>query len=188
MVAAVAVRLSGRQMALAWTGIDIKLTHEQRLGAADALDFFTLIYAYQCGCGHMDMGHSRACLDDGVLRYKRKWGASIYRKKLPQGSILIAPLTSSPAVFSLLANVRFITLDDGRLVCRTILPPGLPEGELEGFLKHTWVDGLQRVRFLTQATVSSEVTRQFPWAEFVAFDTTDTPLEKFIASVPVLQD
>ena len=115
VVAAVAVRLSGRQMALAWTGIDIKLTHEQRLGAADALDFFTLIYAYQCGCGHMDMGHSRACLDDGVLRYKRKWGASIYRKKLPQGSILIAPLTSSPAVFSLLANVRFITLDDGRL-------------------------------------------------------------------------
>jgi hypothetical protein len=185
VVAAVAVRLSNRQMTLAWTGIDTELPPAQRLGAADALDFFSLIYAYQCGCSHMDMGHSRACLDDGVLRYKRKWGASVYRKKLPQGSILIAPLTSSPAVFSLLANARFITLDGGRLVCRTILPMSLREEEVEGFLKHTWIDGLQRVRFLTRAAMSDEATRRFSWAEFVTLGPADRLLEQFMASVPV---
>ncbi len=185
VVAAVAVRLSNRQMTLAWTGMDTELTPAQRLGAADALDFFSLIYAYQRGCSHMDMGHSRACLDDGVLRYKRKWGASVYRKKLPQGSILIAPLTSSPAVFSLLANARFITLDGGRLVCRAILPMSLREEELEGFLKHTWIDGLQRVRFLTHGAMSDEAARRFSWAEFVPFNPADRPLEQFMASVPV---
>jgi hypothetical protein len=185
VVAAVATRLSGQEMSMGWTGIETKLAYEQRLSAADALDYYALIYAYQRGCSYLDMGHSRACLDDGVLRYKRKWGASVYRKKLPQGSILIAPLTSSPAVFSLLANARFITLDGGRLVCRTILPMSLREEQLEGFLKHTWIDGIQRVRFLTRAAMSDEATRRFSWAEFVTLGPADRLLDQFMATVPV---
>jgi len=186
VVAAVAMRLSGRQMSIAWTGIETELTHEQRLGVADALDYFSLVYAYQRGCIYLDMGHSRACLDDGVLRYKRKWGAGIHRKKIPQGSILIGPLRSSPAVLSLLASVRFITLDRGHLVCRTILPMSLREGGLEEFLKYIWIDGLQRVRLFTPGLVGSPLAKEFPWAEFVAINNVDSPLlEQIIASVPV---
>jgi hypothetical protein len=152
---------------------------------ADALDFFTLIYAYQLGCIYLDMGHSRACLDDGLLRYKRKWGAAICKKKIPQGCLLIAPITSCPAVDSFLSNVRLITLDYGQLVCRTVLPAGLNEKKLVDFLKNIWIDGLQRVRLFTYEMVNGEVTREFPWVEFVVIDKKENPLKKYIASVPV---
>jgi hypothetical protein len=185
VLAAVATRLSGRLISIGWTGMDTELSPEQRLGAADALDFFTLIYAYQYGCEYLDMGHSRACLDNGVLRYKRKWGAEIYRKKTPQGSILINPLSPSPAVLSLLASVRFITLDGGQFVCRTILPMNLSEEKLKGFLKYMWVDGLQRIRLFSNETVSSKVANEFPWAEFITIKTADNPLEHIVAPVPL---
>ena len=45
-----------------------------REGAAAALDWYAVNYAYSIGCNLVNFGHTRAFLSDGVLRYKLTWG------------------------------------------------------------------------------------------------------------------
>jgi hypothetical protein len=81
--------------------------------------------------------------------------------------------------------VRFITLDKGRLVSRTILPMGLREKDLEEFLEYMWIDGLQRVRLFAHDLVGSKLADEFSWAEFVPINTVENPLEQILAPVTV---
>lgn len=77
IVAAALLRPIGRTMAIVWTGM-IPGTEAKRVpGAADAMDYFSLLYAHLKGCRWLDFGPSRPDLNDGALRYKRKWGTQI---------------------------------------------------------------------------------------------------------------
>lgn len=43
-------------------------------GALTGLYLFVIKHAKKIGCEHVDLGGSRPSLNDGLLRYKRKWG------------------------------------------------------------------------------------------------------------------
>lgn len=80
------------------------------------LDYFTIEHAYELGCQVIDFGPSRPLLDDGVFRYKRKWGTRVQGAKFPAGNILLRPLRSSLALRSIMTNNFWITRDRGRFV------------------------------------------------------------------------
>ena len=46
-------------------------------GAAEAMDFFSILSAFEKGCNIVDFLGSRPLLDNGAFRYKRKWGAHL---------------------------------------------------------------------------------------------------------------
>ncbi len=52
-----------------------------RSGAAAALYAFAIEYARDRGCSRLDLRGTRPSLTDGLLRYKRKWGAGVTRKR-----------------------------------------------------------------------------------------------------------
>lgn len=51
--------------------------HPVEIGALAALYVFGIGHARSLGCKHLDLGGSRSLLQDGVLRFKLKWGARI---------------------------------------------------------------------------------------------------------------
>lgn len=72
-IAAVVFSLDDSEMRVPHFGAYIDKFDEVRDGANFALDFFTAELAHQKGCDHVDFGHSRPFLSDGVLRYKLNW-------------------------------------------------------------------------------------------------------------------
>lgn len=149
----VVVRLSKKQLSIVWVGMDKGLDDDEFRGTADALDLFTLFYAYNQGCRFLDMGGSRAHLNDGVLRYKKKWGAMIYPSKVPQGNLFIIPVTSSSATASILENNQWITSENGTMTGNIFLPEKFNPNELEEILQHHWIEGLEKMRFFVNGQV-----------------------------------
>lgn len=47
-------------------------------GVGGFLYYFSILWAKQQGYKEVDFGGSRAFMDDGVFRYKKKWGATVY--------------------------------------------------------------------------------------------------------------
>lgn len=112
ILASVLVHLSGKQMTMAWTGIDKTHIKGNHSGIADALDYFSLLYAYKQGCDEMDMGTSRALINDGALQYKKKWGARISTGKIPKGIIFYKASRFSSSILSFLVNTPMIVRND----------------------------------------------------------------------------
>lgn len=117
ILAAVLVHISGNQLTLAWTGIDKNVEKNQLTGVADALDLYSLMYAYTQGCSVMDMGGSRPLINDGVLRYKRKWGSAISLGLIPKGNLFYFPCKLTPSVESFLENNPMVIKQRKKLFC-----------------------------------------------------------------------
>ena len=113
IVAGAVLRPSGDTLSIVWAGVNIGLPPEQLTGVTDGIDYFTLRYAYAHGFRYLDMGPSRARLNDGLFLYKKKWGAEIFRSRYPQAAIFLAPVNFGPAVRGVFQGSRFIG-DDGR--------------------------------------------------------------------------
>jgi hypothetical protein len=114
-VGGVVLQKIGGQLSSVWTGFSGAAREPGASGASDVLDLFTIEYARQQGCRFVDFGPSRPLLDDGVFRYKRKWGTRACLPGLPAGEIRLRPLRATAAVQSILANNFWITLEQGRL-------------------------------------------------------------------------
>lgn len=104
----------GTELSSVWVGF---ATQEEEMaaapGAADVLDFLTLSYAFDQKCRIVDFGPSRPLLDDGVFRYKRKWGTRLFSPRLPSGEIRLRPLKMTAAVRSILENNPWIVREQG---------------------------------------------------------------------------
>ena len=101
-----------------WTGV--QLIPEPPAGVTDALDYYSLLYANQLNCRWFDLGGSRARLNDGLLRYKQKWGATIFRGRVPQAALVIQPLSHAPALGRWFMRNPFICIESGVLVGKVI--------------------------------------------------------------------
>ena len=158
---------TGRQLSIEWTGIAPDVDQTQEQGVTDALDYYTLLYAYQQGCDLLDMGPSRARVDDGLLRYKSKWGAVVYRKKIPQGRIIIGPVYSSDVALSAILNHKFISLENGELVSRVLLRGDMDQDSIEQVITNEWVEGLNRLSVFLQSDSLSGSARIHPQIKIV---------------------
>lgn len=113
----VLVHISSQQLTIAWMGIDEEVSDTQLNGVTDALDLYSLMFAYTQGCTVMDMGGSRPLIDDGVLRYKKKWGAHVSQGLIPKGSVFYSPCRITPSLESFLENNPMILTDGKKLTC-----------------------------------------------------------------------
>lgn len=108
IAAAALLRRVGSSMAIVWSGVESEPAGERLSGAVDVLDYFSLLYAHLKGCRWLDFGPSRPDLNDGILRYKRKWGCHIGSGWVPQSTIYWACLKQNSAVDVFLKRHAFL--------------------------------------------------------------------------------
>jgi hypothetical protein len=111
VIAANVVRASGNCLYILWCGMSDLVNKRNLKGATDALDYFSIVYAACGGLSVVDLGRRRPRLNDGLLRYKAKWGAEIYLGRLRVAPIRIVPRNLRAATATLLANSAWIARD-----------------------------------------------------------------------------
>ncbi len=114
-VAGAVLQLGRVQLSSLWVGFSTSEAAQGGSGASDVLDYFTIEHAFDTGCRTVDFGPTRPLLDDGVFRYKRKWGTSVHTSKLPTGDIQFRLIRFSTAVTSVMENNFWITRQRGKL-------------------------------------------------------------------------
>ena len=116
-------------------------------GGNIATDLFVLQHAQSLGCDVIDLGGSRPLLDDGVLRYKRKWRMRLVEKQDTHSDFLVGWKGLTPPALALLSNLPLIFRDSDGLAALHVIdgetPPG--ETELRRLVRSIWVPGLRRL-------------------------------------------
>lgn len=126
-------------------------------GCNIATDLFLLDYARERGFTNIDLGGTRPFLDDGVLRYKRKWRCTFTEKQDTYEDFLIGWDALTGPTRALLAGLPLIFRDaDGLaalrvLSCRT----SFCESEYRKLVRADWVPGLTRL-YLAGASARGE--------------------------------
>jgi len=85
-----------------------------KMGAQAALYWYEIQYLSDRGYKVMHVGSSRAFLNDGVLRFKNKWGMRMLNPS-PKG-FMLKPLRKSEGAMSFLVNNPFIHIDSDKYV------------------------------------------------------------------------
>jgi hypothetical protein len=114
----------------------------EREGAVAALYYFILKWAREVGCSTVDFRGSRPSLTDGLLRYKSKWGVTLYDKTDSYHDLLLRWRQVNPVVTEFLSHTPLIFRDEGGF--SALLGN---EQQREGDL---WVDGLRRCYHLAE--------------------------------------
>jgi len=86
-----------------------------RCGASEVLDARVLEWAAQNGIRRVVMGHSRPSLADGVVRYKRRFGAVVRPTRFPQRILGFRIQRGSPALVAAIEAARFVGFRDGQI-------------------------------------------------------------------------
>ncbi|MGH7791976.1 MAG: hypothetical protein ACREOB_06625, partial [Thermodesulfobacteriota bacterium] len=116
-------------------------------GAIAALYFFGIDHAKQLGCKLIDLGVSRPSLNDGVLRYKRKWGVTVVENGDIYYDFLLCWNRLNKAVASFLSNTPLIFRDHDGLSAISVIDQNEPATQNDAWkISHSmWMPGLQRL-------------------------------------------
>jgi hypothetical protein len=163
VVAAVLLHRLGGRLAYVWVGVPDGLDAELRHGAFSALYYYTIMYGYRHGCDEIDFLGSRPLLNDGLFRYKRKWGTYVEDSPVPRGDILLAPVRFSEPVKSFFRRNHFIVRDGSALVGK-ILVHGAAQSEDELARTYTrlYTRGLRGLKLYSLGGFPPEA---YTWAE-----------------------
>ena len=116
-------------------------------GALAALYMFLMQYAADYGCVRIDCGSSGPILNDGVLRYKSKWGARLEGTNA-QYHYLVRWESPNPVVTTFLKRLPLIFKSTGGGLCGlttlTDMTGGL-EAKMAAIERSLWTDGLERL-------------------------------------------
>lgn len=110
--------------------------HLEREGAIAALYYFILQWARDIGCTSLDFRGSRPSLSDGLLRYKSKWGVTLYEKADSYYDLLVGWHQVNPVVTEFFSHTPLIFRDAGGF--SALLGMEFPRE------RDLWVDGLRR--------------------------------------------
>lgn len=115
-VAGVFMSAKGNTLVLSHLGVmDARLEY-LRMGALTALYYFSITWARENNYKRVDFGHCKSFLNDGVFKYKKRWGMSISRSDRLTGILAIKINNHCPAIKSWLAHNPFILEDGKRLI------------------------------------------------------------------------
>lgn len=146
VIGAAQIDVQGSVLALGWTGLTDFQDKPELRGAADALDFFCMKHAFDAGCKVIDMGHSRSVLSDGILRYKKKWGANVSAGVVPQGLIKLEVRELSKACHYFLSNNPILSATDSKLEAHVVLPNELQQAKkIEAYLADLFIEGIVKI-------------------------------------------
>lgn len=146
VIGAAQIDTQGSVLALGWTGLTDLQDKPELRGAADALDYFCMKYAFDSGCKVIDMGHSRSVLSDGILKYKKKWGANVSVGVVPQGLMKFEVRELSKACHHFLSSNPMLSVTDSNLEAHVVLPHKLQEAkEIEAYIADLFVEGIVKI-------------------------------------------
>jgi hypothetical protein len=107
-------------------------TNPPQAGAAEVIDGFCIRHAKALGIRRVIMGNSRPNLDDGIVRYKARFGARILPTRFPQALLGIRVLNWSEGVRSCLRKQRLLTQRNGQCFQYQLIESGsLPSVTLQ---------------------------------------------------------
>ncbi len=112
IVAGVILRPAGQELTIFRFGMSRRAHAEGLKGLTDVLDFFSVRYAFDQGFSRVNFGSSRPNFDDGVLKYKLKWGTRIEEGSAMKPDLRLSVNRWNPGVRSLLRRNRFIVRGD----------------------------------------------------------------------------
>jgi hypothetical protein len=135
-------------LAVGTAGGDPTLT---KRGALAAVYFFYLQYAHSQRCTRIDFGGSPPVLNNGLLRYKCKWGAQLTAQPLTHYDYLMRWEQPNEQVSNFLAHRPLIFRRHGQLAAVTALASeSMPTFDLAHQISHSLsIPGLQRLFVLS---------------------------------------
>jgi len=118
-----------------------------KAGALTASYLFIIEHAKELGCELLDFGGCRPLLNDGLLRYKRKWGMVINEKHDTHYDYLVYFNNLNREVISLLSNTPLIFRHNGSLSAISLMDGEKPATEVEVQKAHhsMWIPGLRQL-------------------------------------------
>lgn len=118
-----------------------------KLGAFLALYTCLVEHAKAVGCKFVDFGGSHPSLNDGVLRYKRKWGANLVEEPDIYYDFLVYWNRLNKPVTSFLSSTPLIFRDRGGLSAIYVIDQDEPVTQIEARKAHRflWMPGLKRL-------------------------------------------
>ncbi len=114
-----------------------------REGALAALYYYFIKLAQELGCTTVNFKGTRPSLRDGLLRYKNKWGASLYDMTTCYYDLLVGWENPNQVVREFFNNTPLIFRENGRL---SALVGSAPQRLLP-----LWVRGLYRMHVMTES-------------------------------------
>ncbi len=109
-IAGMLLERSGDALKLGWFGAR---SDPPPAGASEVLDALVITWAAAQGLRTVVMGHSRPSLSDGVVRYKRRFGATIRATSFPQPQIFLRIVNGSDALARCLDTAALIRVRAG---------------------------------------------------------------------------
>src|SRR3990170_3106807 len=124
-----------------------------KAGADIATDLFIVKHAKKLGCKFIDFGGSRPSLNDGVLRYKRKWGINLIEKPDIWYDFLVHWNSFNGVVASFLSRTPLIFRDHDGLSAIYAIDhnDAKTRGEVQNIYRSMWMPGL-RCLYLVSAS------------------------------------
>lgn len=120
----------------------------RKAGALAAVYAALIELARSEGCSVIDLRGSRPSLEDGLTRYKRKWGASVYDRTDVLTTTLVRWDRMSPAVVEFLSSSPLVFRDGGGLSALAVDDGG---DDPAGTCERLGLPGLTRMIVLTRA-------------------------------------
>jgi hypothetical protein len=161
VVACALLHRGGERLAYVWVGVPDSLDDGAMRGAFSALCYFTILYGYERGCREVDFLGSRPLLDDGLFRYKRKWGTRVVDSLVPRSDILLRPLRFDAPVRAIFERNRFIVRDGAGLAGKLLLDGPVRREHLRDLLARYHTEGLRRLKVLSTDGIDAAAVR---WA------------------------
>lgn len=115
----------------------------KKRGIMAALYYYSIAYARQLKCAEVDFRGVRPSLHDGLLRYKRKWGNTLYDKTDTYYDLLVRWNVVNGVVKDFLSHTGLIFREEGRL-------SAIHADESQS-RQSLWIEGLHQLYLLTEA-------------------------------------
>lgn len=117
-----------RRSEVNFAGIGVRGGEERllKMGALSAAYYFGLCHARQNGFAKVDLGGTRPCCTDSLLRYKKKWGATIEARSINTNDYILDWSVTNPAIAALLEKYPLIVRDGSALSALTVSENGSP--------------------------------------------------------------
>lgn len=149
-----------------------------------ALYYYAIRYGFEQGFTEIDMTGSRPLLNDGLVRFKRQWGAGLYDGwSWGLDTLMIRPVNLDPAVSSFLGANSWIVRSDRGLVGKILLGEEANEDQMVHLTKSYSCPGLQSLTFYCQGGVSQKMQERaatLPGAvQLVELGTSEGAIDQF---------
>jgi len=138
-------------------GIESSIDKATQNIVQDAIYYYSIDAGLKNGFKHVDFGLNRSFLNDGVLLYKKKWGANFF---IPGNAVYnIALNRDTEFIKSFLQNNPLFIIDKGHLSCLFYVKERKPEIEEVEKLHKMWINcGASKLIFISASGFDFDLT------------------------------